>query len=78
MKRLAFALAGATLAAGAFADTKKGQYFGLEVGYDAWQQKDSGAQHTDVYLKAKDKTVLEKFLKELPADHAIPKQNAKC
>ena len=57
---------------GAYADTKKGEYFGLDVGYDAWTAKDSGTQHTDVYLKAADKTVLEKFLKELPPEHAVP------
>jgi len=56
---------------GAYADTKKAQYFGLDVGYDAWQAKE-GPQHTDVYLKAKDKTVIEKFLKELPPEYQVP------
>ena len=56
---------------GAYADQQKEKYFGLEVGYDAWQAKE-GAQHTDVYLKAKDKTVIEKFLKELPPEQAVP------
>jgi preprotein translocase subunit SecD len=56
---------------GVYADTVKDKYFGLEVGYDAWQAKE-GAQHTDVYLKAKDKAVLEKFLKELPPEQQVP------
>lgn len=58
---------------GAYADTKKAEYFGLDVGYDVWQGKDKdGAQHTDVYLKAKDKATLEKFIKELPSEYALP------
>ncbi len=57
---------------GAYADNKKAQYPGLDVGYDAWQQKDSGQQHTDVYLKSKDKAVLERFFKELPTDQQVP------
>jgi preprotein translocase subunit SecD len=56
---------------GAYADTKKAQYFGLDVGYDAWQAKE-GPQHSDVYLKAKDRTTIEKFLKELPPEYQIP------
>jgi preprotein translocase subunit SecD len=57
---------------GAYADSKKAQYPGLDVGYDAWQQKDSGQQHADVYLKSKDKAVLEKFFKELPPEQQVP------
>jgi len=57
---------------GAYADSKKAQYPGLDVGYDAWQQKDTGQQHTDVYLKAKDKAVLDKFFKELPPENQVP------
>lgn len=56
----------------AHAETKKPQYPGLEVGFDYWQQKDNGQQHTDTYLKAKDKAVLERFLKELPSELAVP------
>ena len=56
----------------AHAESKKSQYVGLDVGFDAWQQKDNSQQHTDVYLKAKDKLVLERFLKELPPELAIP------
>ncbi len=56
----------------AHAESKKSQYVGLDVGFDAWQQKDNSQQHTDVYLKAKDKLVLEKFLQELPPELAIP------
>ncbi|MCS6914909.1 MAG: protein translocase subunit SecD [Myxococcales bacterium] len=56
----------------AYADSKKDTYPGLEVGYDAWTAKDSGAQHTDVYLRARDRAVIEKFLKELPAEYAVP------
>ena len=57
---------------GAHADSHKAQYFGLDVGYDAWTAKDSGTQHSDVYIKAKDKATLEKFVKELPSELAIP------
>jgi preprotein translocase subunit SecD len=60
---------------GAYADTKKGQYFGLDVGYDAWTAKDTGNQHTDVFLKGPDKAVLEKFLKELPPEMAVPQDH---
>ncbi len=56
----------------AHAESKKSEYVGLDVGFDAWQQKDNSQQHTDVYLKAKDKLVLEKFLKALPPELAIP------
>ena len=56
---------------GAYADSKKAQHFGLDVGYDAWQAKE-GPQHTDVYLKAKDKNVIDKFLKELPPEYQVP------
>ena len=56
----------------AHAEGKKAQYVGLDVGFDAWQQKDNGQQHTDVYLKAKDKAILEKFLAELPPELVVP------
>ena len=48
---------------GAYADTKKDAYPGLEVGFDAWQAKDSGTQHDDVYLKAKDRDELAPSLR---------------
>ena len=48
---------------GTYAESKKDQYFGLEVGLDSWTGKDS-QDHRDLYLKAKDKAVLEKFIKE--------------
>lgn len=56
----------------AYAESKKTQYPGLEVGFDYWQQKDNGQQHTDVYLKSKDKSVMERFLKDLPSELAVP------
>jgi preprotein translocase subunit SecD len=56
---------------GTYAESKKDQYFGLEVGLDSWTGKDN-SDHRDLYLKAKDKAVLEKFLKELPPEYTIP------
>jgi preprotein translocase subunit SecD len=57
---------------GAHADSKKEAYPGLEVGYDPWAARDTGAQHADVFLRAKDKAVLERFLKELPPELKVP------
>jgi preprotein translocase subunit SecD len=51
---------------------KKDQYPGLEVAHDGWIQKDNSKQHADVYLKAKDKKVLEKFYAELDGDYVVP------
>ncbi len=51
---------------------EKDKYPGIDVGHDFWVQKDTQAQHTDVYLKAKDRKLLEKFVAELPAESAIP------
>lgn len=56
---------------GTYAESKKDAYFGLEVGLDSWSGKDN-QDHRDLYLKAKDKAVLEKFIKELPAEYAVP------
>jgi preprotein translocase subunit SecD len=57
-----------------YAETKevKDAYQGLQVGYDYWSAKDTGAQHTDVYLQAKDRATLERFFKNLPPEYAVP------
>lgn len=59
---------------GGYAETKevKDAYPGLQVGYDYWSAKDTGAQHTDVYLQAKDRATLERFFKNLPPEYAVP------
>ncbi len=58
----------------AYAESQKDKFPGLDVGYDAWTGKDAaqGAQHQDDFLKAKDKNVIESFLKSLPPDRAVP------
>jgi len=59
------------------AQVKKDQYPGLEAQHDGWTQKDNGAPHSDVFLKAKDCKTLQRFVAELgpedqvPADHEI-------
>jgi preprotein translocase subunit SecD len=51
---------------------KKTEFPGLEIGHDGWSEKDSGVQHSDVYLRAKDKAELEKFFAALTGDDAVP------
>ncbi|HXU73917.1 MAG TPA: protein translocase subunit SecD [Polyangia bacterium] len=51
---------------------KKAEFPGIEVGRDGWTEKDSGQPHSDVYLKSKDKTELEKFFASLKGDDAVP------
>jgi|SRR5579871_1180347 len=55
-----------------FALAEKDKYPGLDVGHDFWTQKDNQKTHTDVYLKAKDRKLIEKFIAELPDEHKIP------
>jgi preprotein translocase subunit SecD len=51
---------------------KKTEYPGLEIGRDEWQEKDSGQVHTDVYLRDKDRSEIEKFMASLPEADQIP------
>jgi preprotein translocase subunit SecD len=45
---------------------------GIEVKVDFWQEKDSGKQHEDTYLLAKNRDALEKFIGGLKGDLAVP------
>jgi preprotein translocase subunit SecD len=45
---------------------------GIEVLPDSWTEKDSGKQHEDVYLRAKNRDVLQKFFTGLTGDVAVP------
>lgn len=45
---------------------------GIEVLPDSWTEKDSGKQHEDVYLRAKNREVLQKFFTGLTGDVAVP------
>jgi preprotein translocase subunit SecD len=56
----------------ALAVQKKSEFPGIEIGHDAWAEKDSGVQHSDVYLRDKDKAELDKFLATLTGDDAVP------
>jgi len=51
---------------------KKSEFPGIEVGHDGWTEKDSGVSHSDVYLRAKDKGELERFLASLSEADAVP------
>ena len=42
------------------------------MGHDAWTTRGSGAQHQDTYLRAEDRTVIERFLHDLPEEDASP------
>jgi preprotein translocase subunit SecD len=48
---------------------------GIEVEHDQWSEKDSGQQHSDIYLRAEKRENLEKFFAELPADMRVPAHN---
>jgi preprotein translocase subunit SecD len=48
---------------------------GIEVEHDQWSEKDSGQQHSDVFLRAEKRENLEKFLAELPAESRVPAHN---
>jgi preprotein translocase subunit SecD len=58
--------------AAAIAVQKKTEFPGIEVGHDGWSEKDSGVQHSDVYLRDKDKAELDKFFASLTGDDAVP------
>jgi preprotein translocase subunit SecD len=45
---------------------------GIEVLPDSWTEKDSGKQHEDVFLRAKNRDVLQKFFASLTGDLAVP------
>jgi preprotein translocase subunit SecD len=45
---------------------------GVEVKADFWTEKDSGKQHEDTYLFAKNRDALEKFVAGLSGDLAVP------
>ncbi|HEX2572091.1 MAG TPA: protein translocase subunit SecD [Polyangia bacterium] len=51
---------------------KKAQYPGLEIGNGDWSERDAGTPHTDLFLKAKDKAVLEKFFADLSPEDQVP------
>jgi preprotein translocase subunit SecD len=51
---------------------KKAELPGIEVRRDAWNEKDSGITHQDVYLWSKDKGELERFFASLTGDLAVP------
>jgi preprotein translocase subunit SecD len=51
---------------------QKEKFPGIEVQHDGWNQKDTGAPHTDVYLKAKDKKSLENFFAALEGEDKVP------
>ncbi len=54
------------------ASTKKAEFPGLEIGHDGWTEKDSGVQHSDVYLRDKDRGEIERFLASLAKDDQVP------
>jgi preprotein translocase subunit SecD len=45
---------------------------GIDARGDSWGEKDSGKQHEDVYLTAKNRDALEKFVAGLSGDLAVP------
>ena len=45
---------------------------GIEVLPDSWGEKDSGKQHEDVYLRAKNRDVLQRFYASLTGELAVP------
>jgi preprotein translocase subunit SecD len=59
------------------AAAKKAEFPGIEIGHDGWTEKDSGVNHSDVYLRSKDRAELERFVAALapedkpPPDHEI-------
>jgi preprotein translocase subunit SecD len=56
----------------AIAAGKKAEFPGLEVGHDGWTEKDSGVNHSDVYLRSKEKGEIERFLTSLPKEDQVP------
>jgi preprotein translocase subunit SecD len=57
--------------------TKDPKYkdLGIEVEHDQWTEKDSGQQHSDIYLRAEKRDNLERFFAELPVESRVPPQN---
>jgi preprotein translocase subunit SecD len=45
---------------------------GIDVSPESWTEKDSGKQHEDVYLRAKNRATLEKFFASQTGDLAVP------
>jgi preprotein translocase subunit SecD len=56
----------------ALAASKKAEFPGIEIGHDGWTEKDSGVSHSDVYLRAKDKGEIERFVASLSKDDQPP------
>jgi preprotein translocase subunit SecD len=54
------------------ASAKKTEFPGIEIGNDGWSEKESGAPHQDVYLRAKDRGELERLLASLGPEDKIP------
>jgi preprotein translocase subunit SecD len=54
------------------ATAKKAEFPGIEVGHDGWSEKDSGAVHSDIFLRDKDKGELERFFASLPVADQVP------
>jgi preprotein translocase subunit SecD len=52
--------------------SKKTEFPGIEIGNDAWQEKDSGTPHSDVYLRAKDRGEIERMLASLTGEERVP------
>jgi preprotein translocase subunit SecD len=48
---------------------------GIEVDHDQWTEKDSGQQHSDIYLKAEKRDTLEKFFAGLSPENRPPPNN---
>jgi preprotein translocase subunit SecD len=57
---------------GNIASNKKAEFPGLQVRDDSWTEKDTGAPHADVYLRAKDKGEIERFLASLSKEDQVP------
>jgi preprotein translocase subunit SecD len=57
----------------AAAAAKKTDFPGIEIAEDGWNERESGRQHGDVYLRSKDRVELERFVATaLVGDQAIP------
>ncbi len=54
------------------AAAKKAEFPGIEISEDSWQEKDSGTPHHDVYLRAKDRGEIERFIASLPPEDRVP------
>ncbi len=54
------------------AAAKKAEFPGISIASEGWTEEDSGAHHSDVYLRAKDRAEIERFLAALTPEEAIP------